>query len=312
MPDTSGGVAPIEAPMSGAQPTSAPTGGDPEQLVMQYWQQNPYAGDVNGLVDYLKQQGLSADFVDHRGSPSIDKIWIGGRMYDVAGHSDDPARRHGVFNDVTDAHFGGGGAPQAGFGVPTFNAPTSGGMPGGGGGVAPMLGMDPQTFGSLLTPWTQQFDPRNPQEIVNDPSYQFQMQEGIGGIQRSAAANGTLLNGGTMKDLMRFNQGLASTFDDKYYNRDLGEYLLGRENFWQNQDRPYNKLMPVAQMGQDAAAANAASGSSYANTVAGALYGQGNASSAGSAASGQNWGDFLGGMGTDWSDYLRRQYGGGY
>lgn len=289
-----------------AQPAATPTAaysGDPLALVRQYQQQNPWSygqSSLTGLYDFLRSQGVNADYVDHRGQPSADKMWINGSMYDVVGSSDAPDA-HWALNDVTAQHYGAGGSPQSGYAAPAGGSTASG---------SSTMGLDPATFGSMLAPWTQQFDPRDPNEIANDPSYQFQLKEGTNAIERGALAKGTFFTGGTAKDLMKWGQGLASTFDDKYYNRDLGEYLLGRENFYNNQDRPYNKLLPVARMGQDAAAANAASGSSYANTIAQALYGIGNANAAGSAASGNTWGDFLGGMGSDWSDYLRQRQGG--
>lgn len=108
----------------------------------------------------------------------------------------------------------------------------------------------PGMGGTLIDPWTKAFQPRNPADVANDPGYQFQMQQGLQGVERGAAAKGTLLTGGTLKALSGYGQGLASTYLDKYYNRDMQEYLLGRENFYNNQDRPYTKLSGLATLGR--------------------------------------------------------------
>ncbi len=104
--------------------------------------------------------------------------------------------------------------------------------------------------GSLLAPWTTPFTPRDPSQIAQDPAYQFQLGQGTQAINRSAAARGTLLTGGTLKSLDQYGQGLASTFNDKYYARDLGEYQLAQQNFYANQDRPFSKLSQLATLGK--------------------------------------------------------------
>ncbi len=104
--------------------------------------------------------------------------------------------------------------------------------------------------GSLLTPWTQQFQAPDPTQIANDPNYQFQLAQGLHGIQSGAAAKGTLLTGGTLKSLDQFGQGLASSFNNTQYGRALGEYQLQKQNFQENQDRPYTKLSGLATLGK--------------------------------------------------------------
>ena len=53
----------------------------------------------------------------------------------------------------------------------------------------------------------------------NDPGYQFRLDQGNQALQRSAAANGTLLSGGTQKALARYNQDYASGEFQNVYNR---------------------------------------------------------------------------------------------
>lgn len=67
-----------------------------------------------------------------------------------------------------------------------------------------------------------------------DPGYQFRLQEGMKAIEGSAAAKGMLNSSGTMKNLMRYGQGLASDEYGKIY------------------DREYNRLSQLAGYGQDA------------------------------------------------------------
>lgn len=62
----------------------------------------------------------------------------------------------------------------------------------------------------------------------------FRAAEGQKAIERSAAARGTLLNGGTLKALEGFRQGLASTEYDNDFNRALSAYETNRATNQQN------------------------------------------------------------------------------
>ena len=107
------------------------------------------------------------------------------------------------------------------------------------------------------------------------PGYQFRFKEGMDAIERSAAAKGTLLTGGVMKELASFGQGLASTEYDNEFNRQMGLAGLG-----------FN------------AASNAGNwGTSYGNQLTNLTTGAGNAQAAGTANSGQAWGNYLGNLG---------------
>ena len=57
--------------------------------------------------------------------------------------------------------------------------------------------------------------------LRNTPGYQFARDEGLQAIQRSAAAKGTLLTGGTLKGLARYGEGIA----DQLYNETYDRYL---------------------------------------------------------------------------------------
>lgn len=69
----------------------------------------------------------------------------------------------------------------------------------------------------------------NPNDISKTDAFQFELGQGVDAINRSGAARGTLLTGGTLKDATAFGQGLASTRYGEEYNRKLGEYQLGEQ-----------------------------------------------------------------------------------
>lgn len=112
---------------------------------------------------------------------------------------------------------------------------------------------DPLNYGSF----TQGYDPQfaSPTNVTeqNDPGYQFRLEQGQKAIERSAAARGGLLTGGTLKDLTNYGQDLASNEYGNVYARTLQNYQTNRENFLTNQQNLYNRLMGVSGAGQNAA-----------------------------------------------------------
>ena len=77
---------------------------------------------------------------------------------------------------------------------------------------APAGGAPPSEFGSLAKPFgTEQFQ--------QDPGYAFRQAEGMKALERSAAARGGLLSGGTLKGIQRFGQDLASQEYGNAFNR---------------------------------------------------------------------------------------------
>jgi hypothetical protein len=67
-------------------------------------------------------------------------------------------------------------------------------------------------YGSLAKPFgTDQFQ--------QDPGYAFRQAEGMKALERSAAARGGLLSGGTLKGIQRFGQDLASQEYGNAFNR---------------------------------------------------------------------------------------------
>lgn len=57
------------------------------------------------------------------------------------------------------------------------------------------------------------------QQFQQDPGYAFRQSEGMKALERSAAARGGLLSGGTLKGIQRFGQDLASQEYQNAFNR---------------------------------------------------------------------------------------------
>ena len=105
----------------------------------------------------------------------------------------------------------------------------------------------------LLTPWTQQFHTPTAAEAAAYPGEQFMLNQGQQAIQRSAAAQGGLLSGGTAKALNNYAQGVASTDYQNVYNNQFQNYLQNYNQFQNNQANTYNRLAGLSGEGQQSA-----------------------------------------------------------
>lgn len=105
-------------------------------------------------------------------------------------------------------------------------------------------------FGSSLAPWTQQFQAPSATDAINSPGLQYAMDRAKQAIERSAAAKGTLLTGGTLRDLSENQIGMALQGYGDVYGRARDQYMIGRDNFYANQDRPFDKLTSLADLGR--------------------------------------------------------------
>lgn len=104
----------------------------------------------------------------------------------------------------------------------------------------------------------------DPAKIQYDPSYQFRKQQGMDGLQSSAAAGGSLLSGAALKSLNEYNSNLASQEYGNAWSRDQAEkqnlmgVLSGNRSqdyqLFSNEDtRQYNQLANMAGVGQQTA-----------------------------------------------------------
>lgn len=103
--------------------------------------------------------------------------------------------------------------------------------------------------GEFLEPWNKKFS-FGASDLLNDPGYQFRLEEGKKAIERSAAARGTLMSGRTAKELERYGQGLAADEYADSYNRALNEFRQEYDIFNNNQSNRFNRLQALSGGGQ--------------------------------------------------------------
>ncbi len=168
-----------------------------------------------------------------------------------------------------------------------------------GGGQYPLSSVSGEGF---MRPWTTAWDAPSQDEMRSDDAYQFALGEGRNQIERSAAARGTLLTGGTLKDLTAWSQGLASQQFDKIYNRRQGEYKDAYNIYKQNQNDQWNRLSSLAGTGQTAANTLGDYGGQFGQMAGNNMMGAANAGAAATARSGAQWGSTLGSLANFGSD----------
>jgi len=117
----------------------------------------------------------------------------------------------------------------------------------------------PDYFGSLL-------DPFSAEKFETDPSYLFRQEEGNKALERSQAALHGTLNPRAQKEMLRYNQGLASTEYGNAYNR-----------YNNDQTQIYNRLSGLLGVGQQTANQVNASGTNFANQTSQNNFGLANA-----------------------------------
>jgi hypothetical protein len=71
----------------------------------------------------------------------------------------------------------------------------------------------------------------NPQELQNDPGYQFQLQQGMKALGNSQAARGMLQSGAALKATENYAQGLAGTSYQNAYNRALSTFNTNQQGY---------------------------------------------------------------------------------
>jgi len=106
---------------------------------------------------------------------------------------------------------GGGGTPMPGGGgpQPTFTPP----------GYTPPPPFD---YADFVAP--------SPEELQNDPQYQYTLKTQQDALQKSAAARGILNTGGTINDLLMNAKDIASTGYHDLWGRKADEYGRNRQN----------------------------------------------------------------------------------
>jgi len=115
-------------------------------------------------------------------------------------------------------------------------------------------------------------------DFNKDPGYQFRMDQGQQTLERSAAARGGVMNGGTLKALSRYGQDYAS-----------GEYNNAYSRWNNDQTTRFNRLSTVAGLGQTANNVTAQLGQQTANSVGNNITSGAAATAAGQVGSANAW-----------------------
>ena len=123
------------------------------------------------------------------------------------------------------------------------------------------------------------------QDIYDDPSYQFRVNQGNNAIQGGAAAQGGLLSGATLKALQNYGQESASQEYQNAYNR-----------FNADQTNQYNRLSNLVGIGQNAAAQTGNAGAQTAQAIANNTMQGANSQAAGTIAAGNQQANAFGAL----------------
>jgi hypothetical protein len=92
--------------------------------------------------------------------------------------------------------------------------------------VAPVFTKRPDfTYTDFVS--SQPYKPPSSDDILQDPSFVFRMKEGQDALENSAAGKGVLRSSGTLKDILRYGQNLAST---EYGNIDTRNFRNWQAN----------------------------------------------------------------------------------
>lgn len=153
-------------------------------------------------------------------------------------------------NAGSGANAGSASSPQT-LSIPGVNGSVS--LP----GVSPLVGT-PNTnlgaFGSLMSQYPGgTFTAPTAAQAQATPGYQFALNQGENAVQAGAAANGSLLTGGTLNAEQQYGQGLANTNYNNVYNQALQSYNTNYNTWANNQANQFNRLAALANAGQTSA-----------------------------------------------------------
>lgn len=133
-----------------------------------------------------------------------------------------------------------------------------------------------QAGGSALAQM-QRWNSGDTKDFYNTPDYKFRFDQGLQGLDRSAAARGGLYGGGHSADVVNYAGGMAS----------------------QGYDQAYNRLAGLAGIGQSTASGLGQLGQNTANQIGNNMIGAGNARASSYRQGANAWSDYgssLGGL----------------
>jgi hypothetical protein len=144
------------------------------------------------------------------------------------------------------------------------------------------------SFGSLMRKF-------GASDLAGDAVYQsglqFGLDQGTQGINRQAAAGGSMLSGATLKALTRFGNDYGSTKANESYNR-----------FNADQNSQYNKLAGLSGAGRQATNQVSAAGQNMANNISQSQQGVGNARGSAYLTQGNAWSNAINGGVSAWKN----------
>jgi|KBSSwiStaDraftv2_1062776.scaffolds.fasta_scaffold23050_2 hypothetical protein len=108
-----------------------------------------------------------------------------------------------------------------------------------------------------------------------DPGYWFRLQQGTQGLRNAAAAGSGALSGAALKDLLAYNQDMASQ-----------EYTNSFNRYQTQQGNIFSRLSDIAHLGQSAAAGVGSQGTALASNAGQQVYNAGSATGAGYVGAG--------------------------
>lgn len=149
----------------------------------------------------------------------------------------------------------------------------------------PWLQAGGQALSQMSNPYFQQSF--TPGDLTQDPGYQFRMNQGTAAIQASAAANGGLMSGNTMKALNDYGQQSASQEYQNAYNR-----------FNNDQSQQFGRLSTIAGLGQNSTNNLGQMGQQYAQNMGNIITQNGNNQGASQIAQGNSWANSISGIGS--------------
>ena len=140
-------------------------------------------------------------------------------------------------------------------------------------------------------------------DLTQDPGYAFRLEEGLKGLERSAAARGGLMGGAQMKAMEKYGQGMASQEYQNAYNRALTEYNanVARES------TGYNRLAALAGIGQTATGQISGAAGSLGSNLGNLYYGAGTAAGGAQAAGYMGMANALSGGLSSYLNYTQNQ-----
>jgi hypothetical protein len=252
------------------------------------WLQSGQAG--LGQLDYMLGLGSPSAYAGS-GTLGVDRPSTGSTLTSGNPNAMAVASNGNNVNSLQNANFtGGNGTPTAnpimgnsgingirpmaptGNGARSATIPQSGAMPSSTpmSGALPSAGVNPSLggFGSLMQSYPGgQFQAPTGLTEQNDPGYQARLQLGQDTMERSAAARGGVLTGGTAQAENQAAQDYASNEYGNTYNRALNSYDTNFNTWNTNQTNQYNRLASLAGLGQQTATQLGQLGQNASNNV---------------------------------------------